>query len=73
MATTQKHMTTPAGEYIATYVTDGDIKIAGRVTINPSGRTFRAARRVGTASDLRRIADGFRTIDAACRWIEASV
>jgi hypothetical protein len=32
-------------------------------------RTFRASRRAGTADDMRRVAQGFRSIEAAARWI----
>lgn len=42
----------------------------GRVVMR--GRTFSASRARGTASDVRRYATGFRTAEAAARWIEAA-
>ena len=31
--------------------------------------TYRACRRSGTEQDMRRVADGFRSIESAVRWI----
>lgn len=33
------------------------------------GRTFAASRKVGTATDIRRYAANFRTVEAAAKWI----
>ena len=33
------------------------------------GRTFAASRKVGTATDVRRYAANFRTVEAAAKWI----
>lgn len=37
------------------------------------GRTFRASRKVGSEQDMRRMATGFRTVEAAAAWVAKSV
>jgi hypothetical protein len=36
------------------------------------GATFKAIRKTGTASDIRRVGFGFRSVETAAAWIEAS-
>jgi hypothetical protein len=33
------------------------------------GRTFTASRKVGSEQDMRRMATGFRTVEAAAAWV----
>lgn len=56
------------GRVVATVAQDGTR--LGHV--NHKGTHFEAIRKTGTADDIRRVARGFRSIEAAAAWIAKS-
>jgi prophage tail gpP-like protein len=68
MTTTTK-TTTPRRNHVAAIV-EHDGNRLGHVIMR--GRTFTASRKTGTDTDMRMMATGFHTIDAAAAWIAKS-
>ena len=69
MSTTQISTQPQRNRCVAT-VTDDNGERFGTVVMR--GTKFTATRRHGTDTDIRRYAEGFHTIEAAARWIEAA-
>ena len=64
--TTTTYSTSPRRNHIAAIV-ERDGERIGHVTMR--GTKFVASRKQGTADDMRRYATGFRTAEAAAKWI----
>lgn len=68
MPTTTNYSVTPAPNATTVWhVTAADSTVLGR--IRQMGRTYRASRIAGAEDDMRRVSQGFRSVDAAAAWI----
>ena len=56
--------------HVAAVITRDGTRL-GHVTFK--GKTFTATRKSGSRTDVRRYSTGFRTMDAAIKWVEAAV